>query len=96
MPSNAAAARLEFRIRPDVKRKIEHAAGLVHETASDFARSAAEARADDVLRQYEVTTVVPADFFDALLAELDRPPVVNEPLVRAARKMRALATGDDA
>jgi uncharacterized protein (DUF1778 family) len=96
MPSNAAAARLEFRIRPDVKRKIEHAAGLVNETASDFARSAAETRADEVLRHYDVTTVVPAGFFDALLAELDRPPVVNEPLARASRRLRTLANSEDA
>jgi uncharacterized protein (DUF1778 family) len=94
MPPNAA--RLEFRIRPDVKRKIEHAAGLVHESASDFARSAAEARADDVLRQYEVTTVVPAGYFDALLDELDRPDVPNEPLARAARRLRTMAKRDDA
>ncbi|HEU0132506.1 MAG TPA: DUF1778 domain-containing protein [Mycobacteriales bacterium] len=87
MTSNAAT-RLEFRIRPDVKRKIEAAAGLLHETASDFARSAAEARADEVLRAHQGTTVVPAEFFDALLAELDAPDAVNEPLARAAARLR--------
>jgi uncharacterized protein (DUF1778 family) len=95
MPSPIATTRLEFRIRTDVKRKIEHAAGLVHQSASDFARSAAEARADEVLRQYEVVTPVPGDFFDTLLAELDRPPVVNEPLARAARRLRRTTTRDD-
>jgi uncharacterized protein (DUF1778 family) len=83
-----AAARLEFRIRPDAKRRIEAAAGLVHETASDFARSAAEARADEVLRAHQGTTLVPADFFDALLDELDAPDEVNRPLARAAKRLR--------
>jgi uncharacterized protein (DUF1778 family) len=91
MSPTTAAARLEFRIRPDVKRKIEQAARLVDETASDFARSAAEARADEVLRHAEQTTVVEAAFFDALLAELDQP-VDNIPaLSRAAARMRDLA-----
>lgn len=88
MPTSIAATRLEFRVRQDLKRKIEHAAELVQQTPSDFVRSAAEARADEVLREFEQTTTVPAEFFDALLAELDREPVVNEPLVRAARRLR--------
>lgn len=88
MASPAASVRLEFRLRPDVKRKIERAAELAQVSASDFARTAVEERADEVLRSHETVTVVPADFLDALLAALDDPPQVNEPLARGARRAR--------
>ncbi len=38
----------------------------------------------------EHETVVPAAFFDELLASLDAPYVPNEPMIRAARRARAL------
>lgn len=83
MASNASSNRFEFRIRPEAKRRIEHAAGLMNESASDFVRAAAERRADDVLREHDVVTVVPADFFDQLLSALDREPQANPALARA-------------
>lgn len=85
----AQTARFEFRVRPEVKARIEAAAALTHESASDFARAAAEARAEEILRRQE-STLVPDDFFDALLAELDEPAERNRRLSAAARRSRDL------
>lgn len=82
------SARFEFRIRPDVKRRIEHAADLVNESASDFARTAAEHRAEAVLLEHDAITLVPADYFDQLRAALDEPPRPSEALRRAAQRAR--------
>ena len=57
----ATSTRFEFRVKPEAKQRIEHAAQLVHESASDFVRAAAEQRAEDVLREHEVITRVPAE-----------------------------------
>lgn len=84
----AASARLEFRVRPDRKSRIERAAELVHTPVSEFARTAAEEKADRIIREYEATTTVPAEFFDDLLGALDAPPRPNAALTRAARKAR--------
>lgn len=84
----AATARMEFRIKPDSKCKIEQAAELVHESAGDFARSAAEARAEEVLREHLQETKVPSDFFDALLAALDEPPRSTPALAGGAKLTR--------
>jgi uncharacterized protein (DUF1778 family) len=79
---------MEFRIRPESKARIELAAELARESASDFARTAAELRADDVLRTHDLVTVVPAGFFDDLLTALDQPATANPALRRAARRTR--------
>jgi uncharacterized protein (DUF1778 family) len=84
----AASARFEFRLRPDAKQRIDRAAELVHETASDFARAAVEERADRVLREHMLTTVVPGEFFDRLLEALDQPVIPNEALKAAAQRAR--------
>ena len=47
----AASARLEFRVRPDTKSMIERAAELMHEPVSEFARTAAEEKAERVIRE---------------------------------------------
>jgi len=83
-----ASTRFEFRVRPEAKQQIEHAASLVHESVSDFVRAAAEQRADEVLLDYHVVTVVPADFFDRLLSALDEPPQANAALERAGVRAR--------
>ncbi len=70
----AASARLEFRVLPERKSRMERAAELVHEPASEFARTAAEEKAERVIREHEGTTTVPAEFFDDLLDALDSPP----------------------
>jgi uncharacterized protein (DUF1778 family) len=86
----AASARFEFRLRPEAKRRIEQAADLVHESTSDFARTAAEERAERVLEEHMMATVVPAEFFDELLAALDQPARPNEVLRAAAGRSRAV------
>lgn len=83
-----ASARLEFRIRPERKSRIERAAELVHEPVSEFARTAAEEKAERVIREHEATTTVPAEFFDDLLDALDAAPRANAALARAARQAR--------
>ena len=64
--ASSASTRFEFRLRPETKKQIEHAAGLVHESASDFVRAAAASRAEQVLHDHDVVTTVPADFFDQI------------------------------
>jgi uncharacterized protein (DUF1778 family) len=83
-----ASARLEFRVRPERKSRIERAAELVHEPVSEFARSAAEEKAERVIREHEATTTVPAEFFDELLDALDTAPRANAALARAAQQAR--------
>ncbi|MEV7218170.1 DUF1778 domain-containing protein [Kitasatospora cineracea] len=80
-------ARFEFRLQPDAKARIETAAALTDESASDFARTAAVERAEAVLRAHQ-TTVVPQDYFDRLLAALDEPGERNEALAHAAKRAR--------
>ncbi len=84
----AASARLEFRVRPERKSRIERAAELVHEPVSEFARTAAEEKAERVIREHEATTTVPAEFFDDLLDALDAPPRANAALTHAAEQAR--------
>lgn len=90
----AASARLEFRVRPDRKSRIERAAELVREPVSEFARTAAEEKADRIIREYEATTTVPAEFFNDLLDALDAPPRANAALTRAAKRARETVARD--
>jgi uncharacterized protein (DUF1778 family) len=86
--ATSASHRFEFRIQPESKQRIEHAANLVQESTSDFVRAAAERRADEVLREHDVVTVVPAGFFDDLLSALDEEPRASPALTRAAQRAR--------
>ena len=83
-----ASARLEVRVRRDSKARLERAADLMQVPLSDFVRSAAEDRADQVLREHEKQTKVPAEFFDELLSALDAPARLNKALARAAKRAR--------
>lgn len=87
-----ASARLEVRVRRDSKARLERAADLMQVPLSDFVRSAAEDRADEVLREHETQTRVPAEFFDELLAALDVPAQSNAALARAAKRARSIVT----
>ena len=86
----SATARLEIRIDPEAKARIEHAAELAGMPVSDFVRSAAEERAEAVLAEHQTQTGVPAEFFDALLDALDTEPRASEALTQAAARTRAL------
>jgi uncharacterized protein (DUF1778 family) len=86
--SIAASARFEFRLRSEAKQRVEQAAQLVHESASDFARTAVEERAERVLREHALMTIVPTNFFDSLLNALDDPVRPNAALAAAAHRVR--------
>jgi uncharacterized protein (DUF1778 family) len=86
---SAATARIEARVAPETKARIEHAAALEHATVSEFVVSAANARAEQVMRRHESYTTVPADYFDQLLAALDETAVSNRALENAFRRSRA-------
>lgn len=79
-------ARFEFRVDPDSKTEIEKAAAVAGESASDFARRAAVERAQAILRQ-QFVTVVPPDYFDTLMAELDAPAQSNERMRAAVQRL---------
>jgi uncharacterized protein (DUF1778 family) len=82
-----ASNRLELRIQPQLKQRIEQAASLTGQSASDFVRAAAEHRAEQVLREHDPTTVVPADFFDRMLTALEGTATPNPALTRAAASL---------
>lgn len=86
----AATARLEVRVAPERKALLERAADLSHVKVSDFVRSAAEERAEQVIREHDRTTRVPAEFFDDLLAALDAPARPNAALAAAGRRAQDL------
>jgi uncharacterized protein (DUF1778 family) len=79
------AARLNFRVRPDTEHRLRAAAAATEQSLTDFVISAAVARADEVLASH---TLVPADYFDQLIAALDAPATPNEALRTAARRPR--------
>lgn len=87
-----ATARLEFRVSPADKERIERAADLSDEPVSTFARTAAEEKAERILREYDARTTVPAAFFDDLMAALDAPAQPNAALAAAAARMRDVVT----
>ncbi|MGH8949143.1 MAG: DUF1778 domain-containing protein [Acidimicrobiia bacterium] len=62
--------RLEARVSPEERQRIEQAATVAGVSVSAFMVTAAVDRAQDVISQV-ATTTVPADFFDDLLAALD-------------------------
>ena len=87
-----ATARLEFRLPDESKARMERAAKVAGVPLSDFVRSAAEARTDQVLREHDGAITVPSAFFDELLAALEAPAQVNEHLAQAFRRSRDLVT----
>lgn len=88
---SAVTGRIEVRVSPELKARIEYAARLDDTSVSNFILTAAKERAEDVVRQHHSHTLVPAEFFDNLLEALDEPAAANDALVRAVRKSRARA-----
>ena len=82
----AASARLEVRVRPESKSRVERAAALLGIPVSDFVRTAVEERAEQVMAEHETSTRVPATFYDDLIAALDAPVEASAALSRAARR----------
>lgn len=87
----AATARIEVRVSPEVKSRIEYAANLEDSSVSNFIVAAAKARAEDVVRQHHTHTLVPADFFDDLLDALDQQAETNSALTEAVRRSHSRA-----
>lgn len=79
--------RVEARVSPDQRERIERAAAFSGESMSAFMVVAAVQRADDVIAE-QSATVVPGDYFDQLLAALDEPAEKALRLAAAAKKAR--------
>jgi uncharacterized protein (DUF1778 family) len=83
--ATTASARLNFRIPVETERRLRAAAEAAHETLTEFVLGPAQARAEEML---SAKTVVPADYFDRLLAALDEPPEPMPVLAEASRRPR--------
>jgi len=88
-PRHDTRSRLEVRISTEDKNLIEQAAHARRETVTGFVLHAALEAAEEVMR-HERITVVPPDFFEAIIDSLDAPPQRNEALTRAARENREI------
>jgi uncharacterized protein (DUF1778 family) len=80
----AKAVRLEARLTPTQRKQIEQAAALAGESVSSFVVLAALDRAD-ILVTERASTVVPAAYFEELVASLEEPQDAPR-LARAARE----------
>ncbi len=87
----ARTERVEARIAPDEHSRIKRAADLEHTSISSFMVAAAAEKADRVIAEHH-TTILPAGFFDDLLAALDTPGVPNAVLAKAAVRRDAVVT----
>ena len=86
--------RFEFRVPAEQKQAIVAAAALLGMDASDFAREVLAERAEEVLMEHEVKTVVPASYFADLVAALDEPVRPNAALRKALDRARREADVD--
>jgi uncharacterized protein (DUF1778 family) len=82
----AKSDRLEARLTSAQRREIERAATLASESVSSFVVTAAVQRAEALVVEHS-STVVPAAYFDRLVASLDEPDGASG-LARAARGAR--------
>jgi uncharacterized protein (DUF1778 family) len=85
--------RLEARLSPDERERIEQAASTAGLSVSAFVVEVAVERADQIIAA-ATTTVVPADYFDDLLAALDDSggaPRLAEAAKRSRRSNRIAA-----
>lgn len=91
---SAASERLESPVQAEKKARITRAAANLHLPVGEFVRSAAEEKADQIIHEHEATTVVPAEFFDDMLAAFDMPAQPAPALVDAMRRARDMVTPD--
>lgn len=82
-------ARLNIRVRSDIKDRIEKAANISGKTMTDFAVIALSEKADGVLEHYNATELSNRDR-DIFLRILDQKSAPNELLVRAAKTHKRL------
>lgn len=84
------AERLEARLTSTERKQIEQAASLAGESVSSFVVLAALDRADILVRE-QASTVVPAAYFDQLVASLDeseKAPGLAHAAAEAGRRGR--------
>ena len=81
--------RLETRLSPDERDRIERAASVAGVSVSAFMVGAAVDHADEVIAA-ATTTIVPADYFDGLLGALDEGEPAPQ-LAKAAKRSRRTA-----
>ena len=81
--------RIETRVSPVERERIDRAAELAGNSVSRFIVDAALIRADEVIAAYEVTEV-PSDYFDALLDAIDTPSSAPQ-LARAASRRNRIS-----
>jgi uncharacterized protein (DUF1778 family) len=81
--------RLELRISQKHKELIEEAARSLDLTTSAFVLRTMSQVSEDVLRR-DRATVVPQDFYEAMIASLDSPAEPNKALAEAARRSREM------
>ncbi|MGD0085090.1 MAG: DUF1778 domain-containing protein [Acidimicrobiales bacterium] len=74
--------RLQIRIGPDSKRRLETAASASHVSMSAFVLQAAEARAEELLIERQLIELSPGAA-EAFSEALERPGEVNERLAAA-------------
>jgi uncharacterized protein (DUF1778 family) len=80
--------RLEARLSPEQRERIERAASAAGLSVSAFVVDAAVERADEVIAA-ATSTAVPADYFDELLGALDHPERAHRLAAAAERAGRA-------
>ena len=81
------AARLNFRLPPEIKEKIENAAIVSGGTVTDFAITALANTAQEVLEKHHTTVLSDRDR-DIFLAMLENPPEPNEALKKAVEEYK--------
>lgn len=82
--------RLEARVSPEQRARLEWAARLAGTSVSAFVVDAAVERAEELVTA-QMSTSVPADYFDRLVAALDkaeRAPTLAKAAKRVARNPR--------
>jgi uncharacterized protein (DUF1778 family) len=80
--------RVEARVSPDQRERIERAVSAVGQSPSEFVVDAAVQRADEVIAA-ATSTVVSSDYFDELLAALDQPESATRLAAAAERARRS-------
>lgn len=79
--------RIEARVPPDVKQRIEYAAELQGRSITDFVTAAADERACAVIEQHHVVRLSVNDS-TALAEAILNPPTSNAKAVAAARRYK--------
>jgi uncharacterized protein (DUF1778 family) len=85
--------RLEARVSPEQRARLEWAAAISGTSVSTFVVDAAVERAEEVVAA-QMSTAVPAEYFDRLVAaldEADRAPTLTKAARRVRRRPRIAA-----